>query len=126
MEEKILLFFNQKPAALDLYLALERQILAEIGNVSIKIQKTQISFYNRHMFACASLAKTRKAKDLPDPYLTVTFGLERKVESPRIDIATEPYPRRWTHHVVIASPEEIDEELMGWIREASVFSEKKR
>lgn len=41
-------------------------------------------------------------------------------------MAVEPYPNRWTHHVLISAPEEIDDELMGWIKEASIFSEGKR
>ena len=46
--------------------------------------------------------------------------------SPRIDIATEPYPNRWTHHVVVHKEEEIDEELIGWIKEAAAFAETKK
>ena len=67
----------------------------------------------------------RKVKDRPDPWLVVTFGLEYKVESSRIDAATEPYPNRWTHHVLITDPAEIDYELMSWIKEASLFSDRK-
>ena len=44
----------------------------------------------------------------------------------RVDAALEPYPDRWTHHIVIGSAEEIDGELLGWIREASEFSAQKR
>lgn len=67
-----------------------------------------------------------KAKERPAVYIVVTFGLGYKVESPRIDVAVEPYPNRWTHHVLISSAEELDEELMGWVKEASVFSAGKR
>ena len=55
----------------------------------------------------------------------VTVGLARKVESPRIAVATEPYPGRWTHHIVVAGPEEIDDELMGWVKEAAAFAAAK-
>lgn len=48
-----------------------------------------------------------------------------KLESPRIEAASEPYPNRWTHHVLISDLNEIDDELMGWIKEAAVFSDKK-
>ena len=58
--------------------------------------------------------------------MTVTFGLSYQKDSPRIDAATEPYPNRWTHHVMVGSEEEIDIELMGWIREAAEFSANKR
>ncbi len=41
------------------------------------------------------------------------------------EIATEPYPNRWTHHVLISAAEEIDDELMSWIKAAAAFSDKK-
>lgn len=44
----------------------------------------------------------------------------------RIDAAVEPYPGRWTHHVLIAGTGEIDDKLMGWIKEAAAFSDQKR
>ncbi|MDE6880134.1 MAG: hypothetical protein K2P20_02115, partial [Oscillospiraceae bacterium] len=40
--------------------------------------------------------------------------------------AVEPYPNRWTHHVLVASAEEINGELMGWVKEAAAFSRGKR
>lgn len=121
-----LLFFNEKPEALPLYRALEERILAEIGTVSIKVQKTQIAFSNRRQFAFVSFLPVRRAKDRPKVYITVTFGLGEKRESPRVDAATEPYPNRWTHHVLVSSPDEIDDELLGWIKEASEFAAMKR
>ena len=68
----------------------------------------------------------RKAGERPDIFIVVTFGLSYRKESPRIDAATEPYPNRWTHHMLISRTEEIDDELMGWIEEAAVFSAGKR
>lgn len=122
MDEAILHFFHQMPAALPLYEQLERRILAELEGVTVKVQKTQISFVNRHLFACVSFARVRKKKDCPNPYLVITFGLDRKVESPRIDVATEPYPNRWTHHLLISKAEEIDGELIAWVKEAAAFA----
>ncbi len=125
MQEHSFFFFEKHPLALPLYEAFVQKMGEKIGNVDIRVQKTQISFYGKHMFACVSFAKVRKKEDCPDPYLVITFGLDHKVESARIDIATEPYPNRWTHHVLIGSLEEIDEELMGWIEQAYVFAERK-
>lgn len=122
MNQDILLFFDKNPEALPLYEALEERILAEIPDVTIKVRKTQISFSNKHNFAFVSFLPVRKAKERPDIYIVVTFGLSYQKESPRIDVATEPYPNRWTHHMLISRVEEIDHELMGWIKEASVFS----
>ena len=122
----VLFFFNEKPAAIPLYGAFAGRVLAEIDNVAVKVQKTQISFSNKHNFAFVSLLPVRKAKERPDTYITVSFGLRYEKESPRIDVASEPYPNRWTHHMLVASVEEVDDELMGWIKEAAEFSASKR
>ncbi len=126
MNQDILLFFDKHPEALPLYEALEERILAEIRDVKIKVQKTQITFSNKRNFAFVSFLPVRKAGERPDIYIAITFGLSYRKESLRIDAATEPYPNRWTHHMLISRTEEIDDELMGWIEEAAVFSAGKR
>ena len=123
--EDMLLFFDPMPGAWPIYERLFARAQAQLGPFSVRVQKTQITWTNRHVFACVSFLKARKAKDRPKTYLVVTFGLDRKAVSPRIDVATEPYPNRWTHHVTVASPEEIDDELMAWLREAYGFAAAK-
>ena len=126
MDPDILFFFDKHPGALPLYQTWESRILAEVEHVTVKVQKTQITFANRRQFACVSLLPARRAKDRPEDYITVTLGLNRRLDSPRVDKASEPYPGRWTHHLLIASPEEVDGELLGWAREAAAFAESKR
>ena len=125
MDTDTLLFFAGQPEALALYEILEGQILSRIANVKIKLAKTQITFANPKGFAFVSFLPVRRAKRRPPVYLTVTFGLGYRKESSRIDAATEPYPNRWTHHVMISKPEEVDEELLSWIVEAAAFSAAK-
>lgn len=125
MDTDTLMFFEGHMDAFPLYERLKERILSEINNVRIRTQKSQISFYHKHMFACVSFARVRKKKDCPENYIVVTFGLEHKAESTRIDIATEPYPNRWTHHLLVSRLDEIDEELMGWIKEAAEFAQQK-
>ena len=112
--------------ALPLYERLEGLILEQIPDVKIKGSKTQISFSNKRGFAFVSFNPCRKAKGRPSVWMTVTFGLSYRKESLRIDVAAELYPNRWTHHVMVGSEEEIDDELMGWIREAAEFSASKK
>ena len=126
MDQNTLFFFNGKPEAFPLYQAFEARLLSELEGVNVRVQKTQITFSNRHVFAAVSFLAARKAKDRPDPYITVTLGLNRREASPRVDQVSEPYPGRWTHHIVIGSAEEIDGELMSWVREAYDFAAAKR
>ena len=126
MNTDILFFFGEHMDALPIYERLENAILTQISDVNIKAAKTQITFANKRGFAFVSFNPCRKAKDRPAVWMTVTFGLGYRKESSRIDAATEAYPGRWTHHVMVGTPDEIDEELLGWIQEAAAFSASKR
>ena len=123
-ESDVLFFFDGKPTELALYQALERAMAAHFPEASVKVQKSQISFYHRHLFAAASLP-LRRRKEWPKECLLVTFGLSHRLSSPRIAVAVEPYPNRWTHHVVVAREEEIDGELLDWLAEAYDFAAAK-
>ena len=125
MDSDILYFFGEHMDALPMFEWLEEAILTRIPDVKIKVAKTQITFANKRGFAFVSFNPCRRAKDRPAVWMTVTFGLGYRKESPRIDVATEPYPGRWAHHVMVGSAEEIDEELLGWIQEAAEFANVK-
>lgn len=86
------------------------------------VQKTQITFTAPKVFSCVSMMNVRPAKRRPKEYIVITFGLNQRVLSPRMDAAAEPYPGHWTHHVLVAAPEEIDDELLGWVQAAYRFS----
>lgn len=126
MDQNTLFFFNEHPQAIPLYEAFEARLLSELEGVMIQPQKSQITLKNRRVFGAVSFLPARKAKDRPDPYITITLGLNRRESSPRIDQASEPYPGRWTHHLVIGDPEEVDDELMTWVKEAYDFAASKR
>jgi len=121
-----LLFFNLRPEALALYEAVENWLLAAIPGAQKRVQKTQITFFDRHVFACVSFARVlRKAALPPEPWLTLTLGLPAPLDSPRAAVQTEPYPGRWTVHLVIHDPAELDDELLGWLELAYAFSRRK-
>ena len=126
MDAEILYFFSEHMDALPLYQRLEALILEQIPDVRIKVSKTQIGFFNKRGFAFVSFNPCRRAKDRPETWVTVTFVRAFRVDDPRIDVATEPYPNRWTHHVTVSRAEDMDGQLLGWIREAAAFSASKR
>ncbi len=122
---EILRLFEKAPHMLPLYLQLEKRICDTFENVTTKIGKTQVSFFNRRGFAWIWPPFTRR-KGWPKEFLGVTFGLGKRTEHPRIVESVEPYPGRWTHHVLIVSEKEIDEQLMDWLRESYFFALTKR
>ena len=120
-----LMFFDEHPAALDLYRAFEELLYNAFSNVNKRVQKTQITFFNRHVFACVSFARVKRRAELPEGYMVITLGLPAPLESDRVAVRSEPYPGRWTHHIVVSRPEELDEELISWIGEAYAFADAK-
>lgn len=118
-------FFDKAPGTAPLYEALYDAMRERLEDFSVKVQKTQITFATKYGFAFVSLP-VRRVRELPDVCIIVTFGLEHRVDNPRIWQAVEPYPNRWTHHVVVADTSGIDEQLLDWIEQAWHFSQIKR
>jgi len=77
------------------------------------------------MFLPVSFARVKRKADLPEGYMVITLGLRDPLDSERVAVKTEPYPGRWTHHIVVSKPEELDEELLSWIRDAYDFADAK-
>lgn len=119
-ESDVLFFFDGRSDALALYQTLAEGLERVAPEASVKVQKSQISFYDGGLFAMASLPKRKR-----DPGLMVSFGLGRRESSPRISVAVEPYPGRWTHHVLVTGEDQLDGELLSWLREARDFCRAK-
>jgi len=117
-------FFNKMPKAFPLYLAFKEKINLNYPDVTIKINKSMISFSNKHSFACVWLP-IRKMKERPEVYIIISFGLPCRIKSPRIVEAVEPYPNRWTHHMIVQYIEDLDDELMNWITASYEYSMQK-
>ena len=120
-----IIFFDKHPDAMPLYEAFEDAVTKLYPDAEIRVQKSQISFYDVHMFACVSFAGVKKKKELPEPYLVVTLGMPYPLESSRVAVKTEPYPGRWTTHIVIGDTGDIDDELICWLKEAHDFAKNK-
>ena len=120
-----LMFFDAHADALPLYLAFEDMLFASFPVVNRRVQKTQITFSNRHVFVCVSFARVKRKAELPQGYMVITLGLPVPLDSERVAVKPEPYPGRWTHHIVVSRPEELDGELLSWVRQAYDFAEAK-
>ena len=125
LDADTLMFFDQHMEALPLYRAFEEILFDSFPVANKRVQKTQITFSNRHVFACVSFARVKRKAELPTGYLVVTLGLPVLLDSERVAVKTEPYPGRWTHHIVVNKPEELNEELLSWVREAYDFAAAK-
>lgn len=120
-----LTLFDRHAGAIPLYEAFAVGLFARFPATDLRAQKTQITFSNRHVYACVSLAQVKKKAELPDPYLVITLGLPYALASRRVAVKSEPYPGWWTTHIVVGAQAQLDDELWEWVRQAYEFAERK-
>ena len=120
-----LFFFDRHQTVYPLYERFQKKLLARFPESRIKVQKSQISYYNRHLYACVSFLKVKKESEMPKDYFVLTLGLSVPLESDRVAAKTEPYPGRWTTHFIISTPSDLDKELFDWIEQAYSFAQEK-
>ncbi len=117
MDIETLAFFDRDPSALPLYEAFRGELLSRWPDSGIRISKTQISFTGGVGFAFVSFPP-RKAPGA----LLISLGLRAPLHSPRVFAQTEPYPGRWTVHILVHDRDEIDEELLAWLDDAHEYA----
>ena len=88
------MFFNEHQNVLELYQIFEKLLYSTFPIVNKRMQKTQITFFNRHVFSCVSFAKVRRKAELPEGYIVITIGLPAPLGSDRVAVKVEPYPGR--------------------------------
>ena len=87
--------------------------LRQLGPVTESPKKTSIHLDNRSGFAGIY---TRKS------YIYLNFRTSSKIDSPRIDKIEQHSANRFMHTVKLQSPDEIDAELLGWLKSAYALS----
>ena len=112
--------FSGKERELELYNKAFAKMERAFPQARVKVGKSQVSFYGKHLFAAFS-PPVRRKKDWTEHVLLVTFGLGEPLASHRVAMVVEPYPGRFTHHVL----EELDEELFSFLAMAWEFGENK-
>ena len=117
MDAEVLFFFAGRPLSLELFQGLLARLAALSGAPQIEVRRTQISLRDHLLFACVSLPR-RKA----DGGLHLSFVLPYRLDHPRVSAAVEPYPGRWTHHVLVSDAAALDGELLSWLGEARSFA----
>lgn len=87
-----------------------------IGPAEVRVSKSQIAFRRRVSFAYVWIPEMYLGRgDVP---LVLTVGLRRRDESPRWKQVVEPTPGRFTHHLELRIPSNVDADVHDWLREA--------
>ncbi|MEN6389278.1 MAG: DUF5655 domain-containing protein [Syntrophomonas sp.] len=120
--EEVKHFFADNSVQVELFLAVMDTIKA-IGSAKIQVIKSQISFAGRYKFAWVWLPPAW-AKNRPENCIALTFGVDHHIEHEFIAKAVNPYPHRWTHHLIIEKESDLDCLVIEWLTESYAFSNR--
>ncbi|YBV94429.1 DUF5655 domain-containing protein (plasmid) [Phyllobacteriaceae bacterium JZ32] len=101
-------FFSERPDARVIYQTV-KDAVREIDGAEIRISKSQIGFYRKHLFA--SVWRPGDYLRGAVPPLVLSIYLRRHDRSPRWKEVTEARPGRFTHHPVLCSAADVDREV---------------
>jgi hypothetical protein len=108
-------FAGREPESRRLFEAV-REAVDSIGPAEVRATKSQVAFRRRIVFASTWIPGQYLRGATPP--LVLTVDLHRRDASPRWRQVVEPYPGRFTHHLELRSSAQIDDEVLGWLREA--------
>lgn len=112
--------FFRRPASRRLF-KLVRDYIASLGPVEVVPRKTQVAFGHGRRFAWVWLPQMW-IRQQPADSITLTFSLDHRIADPRIRQSLEPYPGRFTHHVVLIRPKDFDHKVKRWLSDAYEFA----
>lgn len=90
--------------------------IEDIGPAELRVSKSQVSFRRRVAFAWAWMPSQYLRRQAAPLVLTLSF--RQRDPSPRWKSIVEPHPGRFTHHLELCAPEDIDLEVCAWLGKA--------
>lgn len=91
-------------------------MVAGLGDSEMRVTKSQVGFYRKRPFAAAWIPASYLRR--PGAPLVLTVYLHRRDGSPRWKEVVEPAAGRFTHHLELRSPGDVDAQVAEWLAEA--------
>jgi hypothetical protein len=86
------------------------------GPAEVRVSKSQIAFRRRNVFAWVWMPGQYLHRDTAP--LVLKLSLRSRSASPRWKEVVETAPGRFTHHLELYDPADIDAEVRAWLQEA--------
>lgn len=101
--------FKGKPGGKLLYEKFKRAVRSQLGSFKIESLECCIHFVSTFTFAAVKIFKDK---------IQVDFALSRKLKNKRFDRFLQMSSNRYLYYFDINHEDEIDDELLEWIKEA--------
>lgn len=107
--------FAGHPASLAVYRAL-RGAVDELGGARERVTRSQVAWSRRRGFAYAWRPGQYVRSTVP---LVLSVALPRELSHARVKEVAHPSPGTWMHHVELAGPGDVDDEVVDLLRQAA-------
>ena len=94
-----------------------RSCLNDVGSLEVRTTKSQIAFRRTRGFAYLWLPGQYLRNPAAEVVLSIALG--RHDSSSRFKEVVHPAERHWMHHLELEGPDDIDDEVVAWLREAA-------
>ncbi len=91
--------------------------LEALGPVEVRTSKSQVAFHRLRGFAY--LWVPGQYLKHPGADVVLSFALGRRAESQRFKEIVHPSPKHWMHHLEIQGVNDVDDQVVDWLREAA-------
>ena len=123
-ENDIIKFFHGRDASLKLFKLL-RKLIERNCSPKIEVSKTQISFGEDYKYIWVWLPQRWTAKRSEDS-ITLTILTGDKLRNKRIVESVQPKKGYWTHHILIDSKKDLDNEIEDLLKASYKFYLKRK
>ena len=107
--------FAGHPESLEVYRAV-RCVVDDLGGARERVTRSQVAWSRHRGFAYVWRPGQYVGSTVP---AVLSVALPREVRSPRVKEVAHPSPGTWMHHLELAGPGEVDEEVVDLLREAA-------
>ena len=105
-------FFGDRDDARRLYRAV-RVVVDRLEGTEERVTKSQIAFRRRRTFAAVWMPGQYLAN--PPAPLVLSVFTRHRIDSPRWREVIQPSPGRFTHHLTLHRPADVDAEVADWL-----------
>lgn len=105
--------FAESPVGLEIH----GRLRSALGDLDLEVRATrsQVAFRHRTGFAYLWYPGRYVRSRVP---AVLSLALPQRLESRRFKQVVSPSPAVWMHHLELNGPDDLDDEVIGWLRAA--------
>jgi hypothetical protein len=104
-------------AASPVGLVIHHRLLALLADLDLEVRVTRSQVALRHKTGFAYLWYPGRYVRSEVPAV-LSIALPKRLDSPRFKQVGSPSPHVWMHHLELSGPDDLDEEVLGWLHAA--------